>query len=209
MLRFENYSKRFGSKTVLTVPELTLERGLYWLKGENGSGKTTFLKSIAGLIPFDGTIQLNDISIKQQPIEYRRLVNFAEAEPLYPGFLTGNDLISFYTETKQAQKEQVALLIDAFDIGGFIGEKVGAYSSGMVKKLSLVLAFVGNSDLILLDEPFITLDHKALQVLPEIIDDYQQKGTSFLISSHQPFTLLEPSVLTVANKTVLPASALC
>nr|WP_238395642.1 hypothetical protein [Pontibacter pudoricolor] len=79
----------------------------------------------------------------------------------------------------------------------------------MVKKLSLVLAFIGKSDLVLLDEPYITLDQKALQVLPEIISDYQQKVTSFLISSHQPFTLLEPSVLTVANQTVLPASVLC
>ncbi|WP_162429010.1 ABC transporter ATP-binding protein [Pontibacter pudoricolor] len=130
-------------------------------------------------------------------------------QSLYPGFLTGKDLIRFYTETKQAEQEQVNQLIDAFDIGGFIGEKVGAYSSGMVKKLSLVLAFIGKSDLVLLDEPYITLDQKALQVLPEIISDYQQKVTSFLISSHQPFTLLEPSVLTVANQTVLPASVLC
>ncbi|MEJ8756167.1 ABC transporter ATP-binding protein [Pontibacter sp. H259] len=209
MLRFENYSKKFGCKTVLTIPELNLENGLYWLKGENGSGKTTLLKSIAGLIPFEGTIQLNAVSLKQQPIQYRRLVNFAEAEPLYPGFLTGNDLIGFYAETKQAPKEQVTQLIDAFDIGGFIGEKIGAYSSGMVKKLSLVLAFVGKPQLVLLDEPFITLDQKALQVLPQIISEYKQNGTSFLISSHQPFTLLTPSVLTVANQTVLPATALC
>ncbi|WP_162427405.1 ABC transporter ATP-binding protein [Pontibacter pudoricolor] len=82
MLRFKNYSKKFGSKTVLAIPDLTLEKGLYWLKGENGSGKTTLLKSVAGLIPFNATIQLNDISIKQQPVQYRRLVNYAEAEPL-------------------------------------------------------------------------------------------------------------------------------
>lgn len=209
MIRFENYRKSYASKLVLAVPELQLQQGIYWLKGENGIGKTTLLKSIAGLIPFEGTIQLQGISIKREPIRFRQLVNYAEAEPLYPGILTGKDLINFYKQTKQATQEQADELIEIFDIGSFVGERIGTYSSGMAKKLSLVLAFIGKANLILLDEPFITLDQKALHVLPELITAYAQKGSSFIISSHQPFELLVPETIVVADKAISLLRAVC
>jgi ABC-2 type transport system ATP-binding protein len=64
---------------------------------------------------------------------------------------------------------------------------IGSYSSGTIKKLSLVLAFIGNPPLILLDEPFATLDAEAAILLGELISEYQQDlGVSFIFSSHQP-----------------------
>lgn len=209
MIRFLNYSKRYESRLVLHVPEMELNAGVYWLKGENGSGKTTFLKSIAGLIPFEGTIELQGISIKQEPMNYRRLVSYAEAEPLYPAFLTGDDLIKFYLQTRQAEPEQVNYLADMFGTSSYRNQKVGAYSSGMAKKLSLLLAFLGKPKLILLDEPFITLDQKSLQVLPELISNYSQQGTSFIISSHQAFDTLQPVALTVSDQTISLQQPVC
>ncbi len=209
MIRFTNYSKSYGSKLVLQVPGLALKTGVYWLKGENGSGKTTLLKSIAGLIPFDGSIAVQDVSIKQEPIKYRQLVSYAEAEPLYPAFLTGNDIISFYQETRSAAQEQIKEVADALGVSSFSSQKIGTYSSGMAKKLLLVLAFTGNPKLILLDEPFITLDQEALHILPDLISSYTQKGTSFIISSHQPFDTLKPATITVSNQTINLQAAVC
>ncbi len=203
MIRIERYSKSYGDNLILALPALELETAMYWLKGENGFGKTTFLKTIAGIIPFEGDIFLQDVSIKQHPICYRQLVNYAEAEPVFPGFLTGNDLIKFYKETKQAEQKQIEKLVEAFNIGAYNSKKIGTYSSGMTKKLALVLAFIGTAKVILLDEPFITLDQKAIQAFLSLTEAYHKTGTTFLMSSHQPFPSLELTPLLVADKTVL------
>ncbi len=191
MLQFIEYRKQYNGLEVVSAPALELEHNLYWLKGENGSGKTTLIKSIAGLIPFDGDIFLGGVNIKQNRNAYRLLVSYAEAEPIYPVFLTGDDLIRFYAETRKANKQQVDGLVSSLGIAGFSGRKIGTYSSGMVKKLSLVLAFIGSPKLVLLDEPLITLDHEAVGNLQELIGNYFSDGVSFLVTSHQEITFKE------------------
>jgi ABC-2 type transport system ATP-binding protein len=204
MLHINNYKKFYDSNLVLNIPSLELQHNIYWLKGENGSGKTTLIKSIAGLVPFDGTIAVGDADIRQQRMQYRSFVNYAEAEPLFPGFLTGEDLVSFYAEVKNAPDSQVQSLIKAFGVGHYVGSKTSTYSSGMGKKLSLVLGFIGNPKLILLDEPLITLDEASLATLKRLIEEYYNKGVTFVITSHQEieFAGFDPMRLSVKNKTL-------
>lgn len=207
MLQIRNYKKSYESNTVLEIPAIELPHNIYWLKGENGSGKTTLIKSIAGLIPFDGTIAVADADIRAQRMRYRSMVNYAEAEPLFPGFLTGDDLVSFYGEVKNASTEQVESLIKAFGIGHYVRSKTGTYSSGMGKKLSLVLGFIGNPKLVLLDEPLITLDEASVANLKELIEEYYNKGVTFIITSHQEieFAGFNTARLAVKNKTLVAA----
>ena len=102
MLLLQNIRKFYGGFLALEIPALTVEDGTWWLQGENGSGKTTFLKMIAGLHPFDGNIILqNQFTLKKQRQRYLSLVNYAEAEPLYPPFLTAKDLVSLFCYTKK------------------------------------------------------------------------------------------------------------
>ena len=89
MLTISNLKKEYGTHLILDVPQLQFEDCLYWVKGTNGSGKSTLLKIIAGMIPFEGEVEINSVSLRKQPTPYRRLVNYVEAEPLYPSFLTG------------------------------------------------------------------------------------------------------------------------
>jgi len=185
MIQFSNYQKYFGPQLIVDIPALDLAQGIYWLKGENGSGKTTLIKSIAGLIPFEGNISVAATDIKQNRTKYRDIVNYAEAEPLYPSFLTGSDLVRFYTKTKKASDQQVATLIKSFGVQDYIDNKIGTYSSGMAKKLSLVLGFIGNPTLILLDEPLITLDVASVKTLQDLIVEHYSAGASFLVTSHQ------------------------
>jgi len=188
MIRLHQVEKRYDGKSVLKIPHLQIEKGIYWVSGINGSGKTTFLKILAGITPFNGDAFINDISIKKQAVDYRRLISFAEAEPLYPSFITGSDLVSFYQDIRKAPGEQVNKLIAFSGLGQNLENQIGTYSSGMVKRLSLLLAFIGNAPLILLDEPLATLDAEAVHALPDLINEYRQKyGTSFIFSSHQPF----------------------
>jgi ABC-2 type transport system ATP-binding protein len=188
MLQFANVYKTYDQQPVLEISSLKLERNVYWLQGINGSGKTTFLSMVAGLIPFKGDILLDGINLLEKPLSYRRLVNFAEAEPLYPDFITGLELVSFYQDIRKAASVQTDLLVNLFKMHRFLSMPVGTYSSGMIKKLSLLLAFIGKPSLILLDEPLATLDEGSVHILPYLIRAYNKEfKTCFIFSSHQPF----------------------
>lgn len=189
MLELHNIQKSFGSRKILSIPSLQLDPGIFWIQGPNGSGKTTFLKIIAGLQPFKGDILLSGCSIRKTPVKYRQSVSWAEAEPLYPDFLNGIDLVSFYQPIKGASDKHIAELVALFNMRSYLSSRIGTWSSGMIKKLSLLLAFMGKPALLLLDEPLVTLDHDAVPVLYELIRTYRLNGTSFILSSHQ---LLEP-----------------
>lgn len=212
MLEFWQVQKSYGDRPVLSIPSLQLDKGIYWLQGPNGSGKTTFLRMIAGLLPFRGDIILNGSSLRRTPVEYRRLVSWADAEPLYPDFLKGRDLVAFYQEIRKASPAQVESLLQLFQVKSFLSTPIGAYSSGMVKKLSLVLAFIGSPSLITLDEPLVTLDRESIPALYNLISaSYLEKNTSFLISSHQDLAtgaLPEEKILTVLGQTIEIVDAL-
>lgn len=197
MLQLYNLEKYYYDKLILRIPEFTLTKGVTWISGINGSGKTTLLKIITGMIPFDGEVILNDINLKKQPVKYRRLVSFGEAEPLYPYFITGNDLLLYYKEIRKASDANVEELVTFSGLGTALSNPVGTYSSGMVKRLSLLLTFLGHTPLIVLDEPLATLDAEAVDTLPGLINEYSNKyGSSFIFSSHQS----PPSSLNIAHR---------
>jgi ABC-2 type transport system ATP-binding protein len=200
MLQLTNIQKFYDNRLILGIPALTLENGFYWVKGANGSGKTTFLKMVAGLIPFKGDISFKGVSLRKEPLAYRQYTGWAEAEPVYPPFMTGMELISLY---KRIRKDDSNLLPDIFNMKDYVNTPVGTYSAGMLKKLSLVLAFLGNPSLIILDEPTITLDPDAFVAMCTFISEqYKNSETVFLISSHTPL-LLSAKELIVNNTTVL------
>jgi ABC-2 type transport system ATP-binding protein len=175
------------------------------MEGSNGSGKTTLLKIISGITPFEGSVSFNGIDLKKSPVTYRKHVAYAEAEPLYPPMLTGNELIRFVQRTRNDASENIQALVSQFNIGHFMNRAVGTYSSGMLKKLSLLLAFIGKPTLILLDEPLITLDTAFIEVLLTVIRQKQAADVSFIVTSHQPFTentLLVNGHLHVHTQTV-------
>jgi ABC-2 type transport system ATP-binding protein len=188
MIHLHHVQKKYDRKLILNIPEFKLDNGIYWIYGLNGSGKTTFLKIMAGMIPFGGDAHINKVSLKKNGVDYRKLVSFAEAEPVYPSYITGRDLVLFYQDIRKAPQKQIDRLIAFSDLRANLDNSVGTYSSGMVKRLSLLLAFIGPAELILLDEPLATLDTEAVHALPDLINEYrQQYGTSFIFSSHQPF----------------------
>ena len=199
MLRFLKFKKSYGSYQALRIDNFTIEPGIYWVKGVNGSGKSTLLKAIGGILFFEGDILFNNLSVTKDPVNYRRVVNFAEAEPIFPEFLTGSEMIKLFTSAKSASKAQAEDLVESMGIGHYINEPIRSYSTGMIKKLSLVLAFIGKPELILLDEPFITMDSESLKVLYAWVVEKNKDGISFIFSSHQ---VIEPQAA-FTQKTLL------
>ncbi|MBC6110798.1 ATP-binding cassette domain-containing protein [Pedobacter fastidiosus] len=210
MLRFHNFIKSYNSRKIVEIGELELSNGIYWLKGINGSGKSTLLKSICGFLHFDGEIFLNEVNLKRDGVDYRKKINFADAEPIYPEFLTGNEMIKLFLKAKSGSITKAEYYINSMDMGNYLNNPLGTYSSGMLKKLSLVLAFLGNPTLICLDEPLITIDIDSLSVLYQWIKDkHEKENTGFILSSHQPFDLsILNNVITLSleNGKLYPSS---
>lgn len=204
MLHLKKVYKSFGDNTVLAIDDQCLETGIYWLKGVNGSGKSTLLNVLAGLLPFKGDVVLNEtIPLHKEPVAYRRLVNYAPAEPVYPSFISGQSLIDFACSLKKGDAGALATVRESLGIGGYLINPAGSYSSGMLKKLSLLMAFAGKPSWILLDEPFTTLDTVSQQALAKLIQAQHAKGVSFIITSHHdPETahLRFSGVFTVRNQ---------
>lgn len=186
LLRFTNFRKRYGNHIVLELEEMEIPKGLHLLQGPNGSGKSTLLKVLAGLIPFEGQILLNEsLDLHKDRKEHRRSISYCEAEPLFPEFLTGNYLVEMFMKLKSGTEEELTDIRATLGITDYLDHKIGSYSSGMKKKLALLLAFLGQPDLILLDEPLNTLDQDSQQALKELILAYREKGSSILLATHQ------------------------
>ena len=205
MLSIHSFRKSFGDHTILTIPELSMDHGIHWIKGRNGSGKTTLFNCIAGLSPYQGQIELSGINLGKNPGDYKLKVNYSQSEPVYPEFLSGEELISYFSRLKKADSEQVNSLIQSLGVDQFAQKPTGSYSSGMIKKLSIVLAFLGEPSLIILDEPLITLDKESQEVVTQLIASQHEKGTAFIFATHQDFenALIEATqVYEVKDQTI-------
>lgn len=206
MIQFSNFQKQYGEYKVLDIASSEIENGIYWIKGINGSGKSTLLRCLAGLIPFEGVIQIDNINIQKNKRAHRQMVNYSEAEPLYPDFLNGKALINFFVSAKGGNAGQCMQWAEQLQLHHTLQKPTGAYSSGMLKKLSLILAFTGKPRWILLDEPLITLDAEAVQVVLQLVEQACSQGISFLLTSHQdvafPNHRLPLQTLYIKNKTI-------
>jgi len=206
MLKVKNYSKSYNNHTIVAVEDLEIPEGIHWVKGINGSGKSTFFRSVAGIIPFDGEISWNNLDIRKDAVTYRMQVNMSEADPLYPDYLTAYDLLNFIAEAKKAETSQLQQLAEVLGVDVYWKSAIGTYSSGMLKKISLLSAFLGKPSLIMLDEPLITIDDRSVQIVYELVKEYaEQQGVSFLLSSHQDFRfeqLAIKNMYLVQNQTI-------
>jgi ABC-2 type transport system ATP-binding protein len=205
-LTLTNIHKQYGNHVVLQFEELAMDAGIYWLKGGNGTGKTTLFRIISGQTPFSGVVNLNGINLKNDSISFRAQISYAEAEPQYPLFITGRELITFYKEIRNADQSEIDQLVILFEMKEFLDQKIGGYSSGMLKKLSLICTFLGKVELYILDEPLITIDSSSADKLYHLITEKVKSGASFLISSHQEIDkgkLVLNSIFEISDKKVL------
>lgn len=192
MLSLSGFEKKYPSGFEVVIPQLDLPEGIHLILGGNGSGKSTLLKALAGIHPANGEVLLNGTSLSSQPIDYRRKIGFSAAEPTFPEYLNLTDLITVVANAKQSTHAEIAELTTILEVGEFMTYPIGGYSSGMLKKSALMLAFLGKPELIILDEPFTTIDAQTQGQLVRLICQRAKEGTGFLITSHQsgPIELL-------------------
>lgn len=184
MIQINGLNKKFGKLTVLDGLELEISSGgIFAVLGPNGSGKTTLIKSILGMvIPDKGDIKIEGSSVLKQS-KYRNNINYLPQIANFPANLTVKELIKMVKNLRPKEAHDTAL-IELFDLEPFLDKKLGNLSGGTKQKVNIVLTFMFESDLIILDEPTTGLDPISLIHLKEIIHREKEKGKTILITTH-------------------------
>jgi len=184
MIQIKNLYKKFGKLVVLDDLNLDLkEGGIFAILGPNGSGKTTLIKSVLGMvIPNKGEIKINDKNILGK-WAYRNDINYLPQIANFPSNLKVVELINMIKNLR-AKKANETELIQKFGLTSFLNKRLGDLSGGTKQKVNLVLTFMFESDLIILDEPTTGLDPIALILLKKIIQKEKEKGKTILITTH-------------------------
>jgi len=186
----KNIVKRFGKITALNGISLTVNRGIEGLIGPNGAGKTTFINIILGLIrPDEGYISVFGMNPWRDGAEIRERVGVLHEKPQFPKNFTGREYLeivgSFYGYGKYDVIKKVNKIIRIIDLEKFVDRKIGTYSAGMVQRLGLAQALIGDPEFVILDEPTANLDPTSrIEFLELIARLYRDEGISFLISTH-------------------------
>src|SRR5699024_1386767 len=160
------------------------DKGVFAVLGPNGSGKTTLIKSILGMvIPNKGEIFIEGKSIKKN-WQYRRKIDYLPQIANFPNNLSVQELFKMIKDLRGRTDADVNPYINRFGLEPYLNKKLGNLSGGTKQKVNLVLTFVFNSPIIILDEPTTGLDPAALIILKEMIEEEKQKEKVILLTSH-------------------------
>lgn len=184
MIQIADLHKTFGPLTVLDGLNLQINKGgIYAILGPNGSGKTTLIKSILGMVvPEKGNITYNNQHIIGK-WEYRNDINYLPQIANFPGNLTVNELIKMICDLRP-KKASPDHLIQTFGLLSHLSKKLSNLSGGTKQKVNIVLTFMFDSELIILDEPSTGLDPNSLIQLKSIIKEEKKKQKTILVTTH-------------------------
>ncbi|WP_420318575.1 ABC transporter ATP-binding protein [Ekhidna sp.] len=184
MIQVTDLNKSFGKLEVLKGVSFSIDRpGVFAVLGHNGSGKTTLLKTILGMvIPKDGELQVNGAAIKRS-WEYRKDIAYLPQIARFPENLTVNELIKMILDIRNRKGREVEL-IERFGLEKFLDKKLSDLSGGTRQKVNIVLAFMFDANICIMDEPTAGLDPVALIELKKLIEEEREKGKTILITTH-------------------------
>jgi len=182
MIVAENLTKRFGRLVALEGVSVEIGRGFTLILGPNGGGKSTFLNLCAGLYrPSSGRIEV----LGEPPWSNRRVkgrIGVSFDPPALPKHRTGGEWLEYIARFRGSDNVDEAAGL--FSVKGFLNRRIGEYSAGMMKRLSLAQAFLGNPKLVLLDEPLANLDFRGIREVAGILEELTEGGLNIVAVSH-------------------------
>ena len=190
MIEIKNITKKYGNKLALDNVSFKVNDGdIFAFIGHNGAGKTTLIKSIVGIHDFDeGDILIDGMSIKEKPVECKKLMAFVPDNPETYEHMKAIDYINFIcdmydtdTETREKNIKKYAKL---FEMEDKLGDTIDSYSHGMKQKIVLISALAHNPKILIMDEPFVGLDPKAVFDMKEVLNEMTKEGKTIFYSTH-------------------------
>ena len=191
MIEIKNVSKSYdGKEKALNDISFKIDNGeIFAFIGHNGAGKTTMIKSLVGILDFDsGDILINGKSIKKESIECKREMAYVPDNPDLYENMTGLDFINFicdiYDISLEDRKVNIEKYSKMFEMDGKLGSDISSYSHGMKQKVALIAALSHNPDVLIMDEPFVGLDPKAVFDMKEVMHKMAKEGKTIFFSTH-------------------------
>jgi ABC-2 type transport system ATP-binding protein len=187
VIEIKNIKKSFKGNDVLTDVNITVKQGsIYVLLGANGTGKSTLLRIVTGLLNSDGgKVTIKDIHVAKHPKEAQRLFSFSSQNTTVDGVLTGFENLHLIAKLRHEDnpKKVAESLLEKFELTEARDKVVSTYSGGMRRRLDLAMSLVGNPEIMFLDEPTTGLDPNSRQDLWHTIKEMKSQGKTIFLTT--------------------------
>ena len=190
MIEIKNVTKKYGENIAISDISFNVNDGeIFGFIGHNGAGKTTLIKSIVGIHEFDsGDILINGKSIMRNPIECKKQMAYVPDNPELYENMKAIDFINFICDVYEVSLEERTKNINKyaklFEIDNNLNEPISSFSHGMKQKIALISALAHNPKILIMDEPFVGLDPKAVYDVKEIMNEMIKEGKIIFFSTH-------------------------
>lgn len=192
VVQIQGLYKKYSKKTDYAIENVTFschEGEIVGLLGHNGAGKSTTLKCLEGMLPFEkGSISISGYDIKKEPVKAKMNMGFVTDNHAVFVKMTGIQYVSFmadvYKVSTKLRKERLAALEQVFQLGDAINNLVSSYSHGMRQKICMMASLIHAPKLWILDEPMTGLDPRTMRAVQDFMRGYAKAGNSIIFSSH-------------------------
>jgi ABC-2 type transport system ATP-binding protein len=188
MISLESVTKKYGSLTAVDSVSYSVKQGeAFALLGPNGAGKTTIVRMLMGFSrPSSGSVSIDGKS-SRDPAARTRVGYLAEQHKI-PGILSGFEYLTRQAELAGVAaadiKREIGTVLETVGMAGKERQKAATYSKGMIQRIGLAGAIIGNPKLLILDEPVTGLDPIGMREFRLIIESLRQKGITIVLNSH-------------------------
>lgn len=190
MIEIKNVTKKYGDKVALKDINFTVEDGeIFAFIGHNGAGKTTLIKAIVGIHDFDeGEIKINGKSIKTDSVECKKELAYVPDNPELYESMKAIDFINFicdmYEVPQDIREKNIKKYAKMFEIEKNLNDTIDSFSHGMKQKVALIAALAHDPKVLIMDEPFVGLDPKAVFDVKEVMNEMVKEGKIIFFSTH-------------------------
>ena len=190
MIEIKDVTKSYGDKKAIENITFNVDDGeIFAFIGHNGAGKTTLIKSIVGIHGFEsGDILINGKSIKEKPEECKKEMAFVPDNPELYENMKAIDFINFicdmYEVDQKTREENITKYAKMFEIEDKLNNPINSFSHGMKQKVALISALAHNPKVLVMDEPFVGLDPKAVFDVKEVMNEMTKEGKTIFFSTH-------------------------
>ncbi len=186
IVEIKGLTKTYDAVRAVDSLSIEIKKGeVFALLGPNGAGKTTTIKALLGVIfPTAGEVRINGFDVVKDGKKARKNIGYLPEKVSFYDNLTAMQTMEFYAELRGAGREGCVELLKDVGLEDEADKKVGNYSKGMVQRLGLAQAMIGNPSLLILDEPTGGLDPRGSWQIRQKIKDLNENGTTIFLSSH-------------------------
>ena len=190
MIEIKNVTKKYGDNKAVNNVSFTVNDGdIFAFIGHNGAGKTTLIKAIVGIHDIDeGDILIDGLSIKDNPIECKKLMAFVPDNPETYEHMKAIDYINFicdmYEVDTKTRENNIKKYSKMFGMEDKLNDTIDSYSHGMKQKIVLISALAHNPKILIMDEPFVGLDPKAVFDIKEVLNERAKEKKIVFYSTH-------------------------